>query len=90
MSISLINGVIWGAVVALFAFIMYGQYQLALVMLTAMIVNLLIAAAAGVLVPALLKYVGRDPVMGSSVLLTAITDSMGFFVFLGLAAIFLV
>ena len=49
-----------------------------------------VAAAAGVLIPLTLQRFGRDPVMGSSVLLTAATDSMGFFIFLALAAVFLV
>ena len=89
ISISLINGLVWGVVVALFAFIMYGQLNLALVMMAAMVINLLIAAGAGVMIPIMLERMDRDPVMGSSVLLTAVTDSMGFFVFLGLAAIYL-
>jgi magnesium transporter len=68
---------------------MYGQLNLALVMMAAMVINLLIAAGAGVMIPIMLERMDRDPVMGSSVLLTAVTDSMGFFVFLGLAAIYL-
>ena len=47
------------------------------------------AALAGVAIPVFLKRIGRDPIMGSSVLLTATTDTMGFFIFLGLAAMFL-
>ena len=90
MSISLVNGVVWGLVVALFAFVIYGQFDLSLVMMGAMIINLLIAALAGVMIPVILDHFDRDPVMGSSVLLTAVTDSMGFFVFLGMAAIYLI
>ncbi|MGQ0656941.1 MAG: magnesium transporter [Chromatiales bacterium] len=56
-------------------------------MTTAMMLNLLIGALAGALFPLSLHKTGRDPVMGSSVMLTAMTDSMGFF--LGLAAAFL-
>jgi magnesium transporter len=56
----------------------------------AVLLNLLLAAMAGVLIPLTLHRFGRDPVMGSGVMLTAITDSAGFFIFLGLAAIFLV
>ena len=67
LSISLINGLVWGVVVALFAYIMYGQLDLALVMMAAMVVNLLIAAAAGILIPITLERMDRDPVMGSSV-----------------------
>ena len=52
--------------------------------------ELIVAATAGALIPVALERFGRDPVLGSSVLLTALTDSMGFFIFLGLATIFLV
>ena len=89
ISISLVNGVLWGIVVALFALIVYGQFNLSLVMMGAMIINLLIAALAGVLIPITLEKLDRDPVMGSSVLLTAVTDSMGFFIFLGMATLYL-
>ncbi len=89
ISIGLMNGIIWGSIVALFALGLYQQLGLALVMLTAMVLNLLIAALAGIFIPLTLHKLGRDPVMGSSVLLTAITDSMGFFIFLGLATVFL-
>ena len=90
ISISLVNGLVWGLVVAVFALIIYGRLDLALVMMGAMVINLLIAAMAGVIIPAMLEKMERDPVMGSSVLLTAMTDSMGFFVFLGMAALYLV
>ena len=89
IGISLINGLIWGIVVAGFAYIIYLKFNLSLVMLFAMLANLLIAAVAGVLIPVILQKLGRDPVMGSSVMLTAITDSMGFFVLLGTASVFL-
>ena len=59
-------------------------------MMAAMVVNLFIAALAGVLIPLMLERLDRDPVMGSSVLLTAVTDSMGFLVFLGMAATWLI
>jgi magnesium transporter len=83
------NGLVWGSVVGLFAFLIYFKLPLALVMMAAMVLNLLIASLAGVLIPLVLHKLGRDPVMGSSVMLTALTDSMGFFIFLGLAAVFL-
>jgi magnesium transporter len=54
----------------------------------AMILNLLLGALVGMSVPLLLQSLGRDPALGSSVLLTFTTDSMGFFIFLGLASIF--
>ena len=90
IGISLMNGAIFGAVVGVFAYLLYFKVSLALVMAGAMILNLLIAALAGVFIPVGLHKLGRDPVMGSSVMLTALTDSMGFFIFLGLATVFLV
>lgn len=88
-SISLINGALWGSLVGLFAYLLYWQFSLSLVMVGAMMLNLLIASLAGVFIPISLHQLGRDPVMGSSVMLTAITDGMGFFIFLGLATMFL-
>ena len=90
IGVSGVNGLIWGAVVGLFAFLIYHNWQLGLVMTAAMILNLLLAAVMGVSVPMLLEKLGRDPAVGSSVLITAITDSGGFFIFLGLATIFLI
>jgi magnesium transporter len=48
-----------------------------------------VAALAGIFIPMVLERMGRDPAIGSSVMLTAITDSMGFFIFLGLATVLL-
>jgi len=54
------------------------------------VLNLLLAAVMGVAIPLVMKKLGRDPAIGSSVMITAITDSGGFFIFLGLATLFLV
>ena len=90
IGVSFINGLIWGGVVGLFAFFIYHNWQLGLVMTSAMVLNLLLAAVMGVTVPLLMQKLGRDPAVGSSVMITAITDSGGFFIFLGLATLFLV
>ena len=58
-------------------------------MTSAMLLNLLVSALVGILVPMAMQRMGRDPAIGSSVLLTFSTDSMGFFIFLGLATVFL-
>lgn len=87
--VSLLNGLTWGSLAGLTAGLYYGQLALGLVMMAAIILNLLIAAAVGVLVPFALHRMGRDPAQGSSVLLTFVTDSMGFFLFLGLARLYL-
>ena len=90
IGVSFINGLIWGGVVGIFAFLIYHKWQLGLVMTGAMVLNLLLAAVMGVAVPLLMHKLGRDPAVGSSVMITAITDSGGFFIFLGLATLFLV
>jgi len=88
--VSAMNGLIWGGVVGLFAFLIYHSWQLGLVMMGAMVLSLLLASVMGVAIPLLMQKLGRDPALGSSVMITAITDSGGFFIFLGLATVFLV
>lgn len=90
ISVSALNGLIWGSLVGLFAFLIYHSWQLGLVMTGAMVLNLLLAAVMGVAIPLVMEKLGRDPAIGSSVMITAITDSGGFFIFLGLATLFLV
>lgn len=89
LGVALLNGLLWGGVLALIAYALYGSYQLGLVMMAAMTLNLLLAALMGVMIPLILNKFGRDPAVGSSVLITAVTDSGGFFIFLGIATIFL-
>ncbi len=90
IGVSVLNGLIWGGVVGLFAFLIYRNWQLGLVMMGAMVLSLMLAAVMGVAVPLVMQRFGRDPALGSSVMITAITDSGGFFIFLGLATVFLV
>jgi magnesium transporter len=87
--VSLLNGAVWGLVIGAFAVALYASVALGLVMALAVVLNLVVAAAAGVAIPLVLHGAGRDPAHGSSVLLTFITDGMGFLLFLGLAAAFL-
>ncbi|MDH4564792.1 MULTISPECIES: magnesium transporter [unclassified Pseudomonas] len=89
LGVALINGLIWGGVIGLVAYSLYGSWSLGAVMTGAMTLNLLLAALMGVLIPMTLTRMGRDPAMGSSVMITAMTDSGGFFIFLGLATLFL-
>jgi magnesium transporter len=90
IGVAALNGLIWGGAMGLFAFLIYSQWQLGLVMTAAMMLQLIVAAVMGVTIPVVMHRLGRDPAVGSSVLITAITDSGGFFIFLGLATIFLV
>ena len=87
--VALVNGLIWGSVMGVVAWLLYGSLGIGLVMVAAMTLNLLLAATVGVLIPVAMDKMGRDPALGSSVLITAVTDSGGFLIFLGLATIFL-
>ncbi|POA98712.1 magnesium transporter, partial [Chromobacterium sinusclupearum] len=89
IGVSIINGMIWGSVIGVIAWLLYGSASLGLVMLAAMTLNLMLAATMGVLIPTLMQKLGKDPALGSSVLITACTDSGGFLIFLGLATVFL-
>ena len=89
LAISLLNGLVWGGVAGLFAWWLYDNVALGVVMMSAMLLNLLVSALVGIVVPMAMQKMGRDPAIGSSVLLTFTTDSMGFFIFLGLATVFL-
>lgn len=90
LAISLLNGLVWGGVAGMFAYLLYRSVPLGLVMTSAMLLNLLVGASVGMFVPLVMQKMGRDPAIGSSVLLTFTTDSMGFFIFLGLATVFLI
>nr|WP_294841188.1 magnesium transporter [uncultured Methylotenera sp.] len=90
LGVALLNGLLWGGVIGAVAYALYGSYPLGLVMMSAMTLNLLLAALMGVVIPLMMNKIGRDPAVGSSVLITAMTDSGGFFIFLGLATIFLI
>ncbi len=90
LAISLLNGVVWGGVAGMFAYLLYRSAPLGLVMSSAMLLNLVVGALVGMIVPLVMQKIGRDPAIGSSVLLTFTTDSMGFFIFLGLATVFLI
>ena len=89
LAVALVNGLVWGGVIGLVAHYLYDSWSLGAVMTGAMTLNLLLAALMGVLIPMTLARLGRDPALGSSVLITAMTDSGGFFIFLGLATLFL-
>lgn len=90
VGVAVVNGLLWGSVMGLVSFWLYQNMGLGVVMVTAMTLNLILAASVGVLIPFTLDKLGRDPALGSSVMITAVTDSGGFLIFLGLASIFLV
>ncbi|MDP2750997.1 MAG: magnesium transporter [Rhodocyclaceae bacterium] len=90
LNVALINGLLWGGLLGLVAWGLYGNWRLGLVMTSAMTLNLALAASVGVIVPMTMQKLGRDPAIGGSVMITAVTDSGGFFIFLGLATLFLI
>lgn len=89
VGVALVNGLIWGSVMGLVSWLLYSSVGIGLVMVAAMTLNLLLAAVLGVLIPVAMEKLGCDPALGSSVLITAVTDSGGFLIFLGLATVFL-
>ncbi|WP_415182553.1 magnesium transporter [Phaeovulum sp.] len=84
--VGLINGTVFGLVMGLVAWTWFGRPELGLVIGAAMVVNLFVAALAGILVPLGLEKMGADPALASGTFVTTMTDMVGFFTFLGLAA----
>ncbi|HEH9439059.1 TPA: magnesium transporter [Aeromonas sobria] len=89
LGVALINGLVWGGIMGFVTFLLYQDPALGGVMTLAMVLNLLVAALMGVIIPMTMTRLGRDPAVGASVMITAITDTGGFFIFLGLATLFL-
>ncbi|RMG57534.1 MAG: magnesium transporter [Gammaproteobacteria bacterium] len=88
--VGLLNGILWALVIAAIATLWFKDPQIGMVIAIAMIINLIIAAIAGVIIPIVLKKMHIDPALAGGVVLTTVTDMMGFFVFLGLATVLLV
>ncbi len=89
LAVSLINGILWAIVLIIITDFWFDDSKLALVIGIAIIINLFIAALSGVFIPRLIEKFGADPALGGSVVLTTITDVIGFLAFLGLATVFL-
>ena len=89
VSISVINGMVWAVVVGIVSWIWFKHIGIALILGAAMIINLLAAAISGLMIPLLLNRFGMDPALSGSVVLTTVTDVVGFMSFLGMATIFL-
>lgn len=89
LALGVFNGVFWAVVVALVAVFWFGDPRLGVVFGVALVINLLMGAAAGTLVPLGLQRLGIDPALAGGVALVAVTDVVGFFSFLGLATLVL-
>jgi len=85
-----VNGVVWALVVSLVTYLWFGEPGIAIIIGTALILNLLAAALSGIAIPLLLNRWGIDPALSGAVILTTVTDIIGFLSFLGLATLFLI
>jgi magnesium transporter len=90
LAVGALNGVIWAVVVGAVAGVWFGDPRIAGLIAAAIVINLLAAAFSGATLPLLLQRLGIDPALAGSVLLTTVTDVVGFLAFLGLATLFLV
>ena len=90
LTVGAVNGLLWALVVAVVAVLWYHNWLIGLLIAMAMVINLAFAALCGVLIPMMVRKMGVDPALASGVILTTVTDVVGFFAFLGLATLFLV
>jgi magnesium transporter len=89
LAVGFLNGLLWAVVVAVVAIVWFRDLGIGAVIAVALIINMAAAALAGVLVPLILERFGIDPAISGSVVLTTVTDVVGFMSFLGLATLFL-
>ena len=88
--VGLLNGTIWATIIGSLAYYWFDSLQLGLIIGLAILFNLIVASISGATIPMLLQKYGADPALGGGVVLTTITDVVGFFAFLGLATLFLI
>ncbi|MEA3638808.1 MAG: magnesium transporter [Lamprobacter sp.] len=89
MAVAVLNGLLWALVIASIAWLWFGNSGIALIIAVAIIINVLAAVLSGALLPLLLDRLGVDPALAGGVILTTVTDVIGFLSFLGLATMFL-
>ena len=89
LNVGLVNGLIWAIVVAIVTLVWFQDAAIAIIIAAAMLLNLVAAAISGVMIPVILSRMGIDPALSGAVVLTTVTDVVGFLSFLGLATIFL-
>lgn len=89
VGISALNGLLWGSLIATLTFFWFHSWIICAVIGFAVLINIVVSAFAGVLIPIWMKKLKIDPALAGSVVLTAVTDMTGFFVFLGLGSLFL-
>ena len=86
LMVGLLNGVGWAVVVSLFTFWWFEEWRIGGIIGAAMIINMFIGALAGFSIPLILKRLNVDPALGGGVVLTTVTDVIGYAAFLGLGA----
>lgn len=84
--VGLSNGILWASVIAIATYFWFGDIKISMIIAAAIVINLIVAALAGAFLPVMLKHFRIDPALAGSVVLTTVTDVVGFFAFLGLAA----
>lgn len=89
LSVGALNGLVWAAAVAIATWLWFGTWDVAAVIFVAIVINLVAASIAGVLIPLTLKRMRIDPALAGGVILTTVTDVVGFAALLGLGALFL-
>jgi magnesium transporter len=88
--VGLLNGLVFALLLGAVVYFWFGNDELGVVIAAAMVVNFVVAALAGILIPLTLDHLDVDPAVASGVFVTTVTDVVGFFAFLGLAALWLV
>ena len=90
LAVSILNGIVLSILVGLITYLWFQDLTIALLIACALVINLISSVIAGILVPLILRKFKQDPAIGGSVVVTTVTDVVGFFSFLGLASIYLV
>ena len=90
LAVSILNGIVLSVLVGLITFMWFGEIILAILISCALIINLISSVIAGIFVPLILRRLKQDPAIAGSVVVTTVTDVVGFLSFLGLATIFLI
>lgn len=90
LAVSIINGIVLSVLVGFSTFFWFGDKILAILISCALVINLISSVIAGILVPLVLRKINQDPAIGGSVVVTTVTDVIGFISFLGLATIYLI
>jgi magnesium transporter len=90
LAVGVLNGLLWSLVVAVISSLWFKDYMIGVIIAAAMLINLIAAALAGALIPITMRRMGFDPALSSTVVLTTVTDVVGFTAFLGLATLLLI